>query len=130
VQLQSEPTQSFSEHRQHALRILSMRKQHHKVVAEPNQCTRTPQTRSHHFGEPFIHDVMKINVTQDREITEPCGVPASGKWTCPDSNTPAVSHLSISLRTTPSVTRLAILSLSVVLGRLSKNFRMSTSTTQ
>ncbi len=71
VQLQPELPQPFPEHRQHPFRIVSVRKEHHKVIAEPDQCTRTTQTRLHLVGEPFVNDVVKNNVAEDRRDHSP-----------------------------------------------------------
>src|ERR1700722_2612655 len=64
------------------------------------------------------------------EITPPCGEPVVGYVTVPSSQTPAFSHLPISRRSTPSRTLRLSISRKCVLSKVSKNFRISTSSTQ
>src|SRR5215471_16652089 len=58
VQLQPVLAQSLSEHVQHALCVVLVRKQHYKVVAIANQCARSPQPRLYLFGKPFVQYVV------------------------------------------------------------------------
>lgn len=69
----------------------------HRVISVSDQLASPLESRSRHLLEPFIQHVVQIDVCER--------VPPVVRRRTPFSSTPAFSHLSIILRTMPSVTR-------------------------
>src|SRR5262249_35917803 len=65
VQLQAETLETFTEHRHDSTRILFVLEAQHEIVRITHDLDAPFQTRSHHFFDPLIEDVVQVNVAQD-----------------------------------------------------------------
>src|SRR5439155_9176547 len=77
-------------------RLLRLRfrwRHHHEIVSISDQYPERPA-----LLRPEPIQQVQVDVGQQREITPPCGVPASVSLTVPSSITPAFSHFRINFK--------------------------------
>jgi hypothetical protein len=90
MELKAIPAEPLAQHVQQSLAGRVVLKGNHRIIGISNQQASAMEPRSHHALEPFIQHMVQVDAVRRRT---------------PFSSTPALSHLSIILRTTPSVTR-------------------------
>src|SRR5215468_3149975 len=89
------PIKPLSQHFQNPFGVVVALERHHEVISKPHQGTWSRHAGLHHVLEPLVQHMVQ----------EDGGVPLVPKCRSPFSSTPALSHLSIIRRITPSVTR-------------------------
>ena len=130
MQREPKPSKAFLQHFQHRCaswrvsKVITKSSANRTRVAVPIRRGRTS------FSNQASSRWCRKMFERIGEMTPPCGVPSVTKCRSPSSRTPALSHLPIIRRITPSVTRWSRIARRWECGIESKYLRISTSSTQ